>query len=606
MKIFIKNFKLKNYFCLYGIFLYSFIAIPIFIYQLKYFFKFSDLFLYLFSALIELSFVFCIFYILFQLTTKIKLLKYLYCLSVFTLFISYFIQGITFYISGDLLPILAIENMHEYKYHFNNWTYFIVILFFIFSAVNIYLLSFVRNIKVERKINIKTFIIFLLSFFILCIPTIRQHSPVISLITNSLEVFCSKIILNNKNLPLENFLYDKQNKEYPFLKNSVYTNNKYFKKEVDKPNVIIIFMEGISTKFVSCYEDNFENITPNIDKLASNENVCKFDNYYNHTAATFRGIIGTLSSGYPYHGGFERGSGWADSNNSEIYKQTKYSSLAKLINKFGYESIIFSPHIDEDPFTNMSKMLGFNEIFFAQKNCEELLESYEYFDEDLLSDKGIFLSLKQYLINHESENKPKFICLYNIGSHALRDVDKTGKKYNDGKNKILNRIHNLDYEIGQFLDYFYTSPYAKNTYLIITTDHCTYPEPAYKELLSKESIYCFMDKIPLLIYSPFKNLPKSIDTNFRTSLDFAPTILNLLNIKDLQNSFLGYSLFDLHPYNVSIGTSNIRSSGIIVQIKGNRYFLKDLPKEYFDETESYLKLIEIYQHYEQNNKLFPE
>ena len=104
----------------------------------------------------------------------------------------------------------------------------------------------------------------------------------------------------------------------------------------------------------------------------------------------------------------------------------------------------------------------------------------------------------------------------------------------------------------------------------------------------------------------FKNLPKNIDTNFRTSLDFAPTILNLLNIKDLQNSFLGYSLFDLHPYNVSIGTSNIRSSGIIVQIKGNRYFLKDLPKEYFDETESYLKLIEIYQHYEQNNKLFPE
>ncbi len=601
-----KNIKQKNYFVLYGIFLYSFILIPVLIYQFKYFFYFSGLFLYLFSSLMELSFVFCLFYILFHLMKKIKLLKYLYCLSILVLFFSYFIQGITFYISGDLLPTLAIENMHEYKYHFNNWTYFIIVLFLILSVVNIYLLSFVRNIETQEKTSIKTFIIILLSFCFLCIPTIKQHSPAISLITNGLEVFCSKIILQNKNLPLENFLYDKKNKEYPFLKDTVYNNNKYFKQDIKNPNVIIIFMEGISAKFVGCYEDNFDNITPNIDKFANNDNVCKFDNYYNHTAATFRGIIGTLSSGYPYHGGFEGGVGWEDSDNSETYKQINYSSLPKLVNKIGYTSIMFSPHVEKSAFSNMVKMLGFDELFFAQKSCKELLGSDEYTEGQLLSDKGIFLSLKQYLKKHENEETPKFICLYNRGSHALSDVGKTSKMYGDGKNQILNRIHNLDYELGQFLDYFYTSPYTKNTYLIITTDHCTYYEPAYKALFSNEKIYCFTDKIPLLIYSPFKNLPKNIDTNFRTSLDFAPTLLNLLNIKDLQNSFLGYSLFDLYPYNISIGTFNALSSGILVQIKGNRYFLTDSPKEYFDEIDSYLKLIDIYQYYEQNNKLFPE
>ena len=601
-----KTIKLKNYFTSHGVFLYSFVLIPILIYQVKYFFNPLELFLYLFSSLIELSFIICFFYILFQSTTKIRLLKYLYCLSVFVLFCSYFIQGITFYISGDLLPTLAIENMHEYKYHFNNRTYFIVAFFIILSVVNIYLLSFVKNIKTQGKTSIKTFIILLLSFCFLCIPAIKQHSPAISLITNLLDVFCSKIILQNKNLPLENFLYDKKNKEYPFLKDTVYSNKKYFKQDVENPNIIVIFMEGISAKFVSCYEDNFSNITPNIDKFANNNNVCKFDNYYNHTAATFRGIIGTLSSGYPYHGGYEDGVGWADRDNSEAYKQIKYSSLPKLLNKIGYETIIFSPHIEKDPFTNMSQMLSFDKIFYAQRICEELLGSYEYIDEQLLSDKGIFLSLKQYLTKCKHEERPKFICLYNIGSHAFRDVDKTGKKYGDGTNQILNRIHNLDYELGQFLDYFYTSPYAQNTYLIITTDHCTYHEPAYKALFNNEKIYCFMDEIPLLVYSPFKNIPKHIDANFRTSLDFAPTLLNLLNINDLQNSFLGYSLFDLYPYKISIGTFNALSSGILVQIKGNRYFLKDSPKEYCDEIDSYLKLIDIYQYYEQNNKLFPE
>ena len=418
-------------------------------------------------------------------------------------------------------------------------------------------------------------------------------------------MFFSKIILENKHLPLESFLYDKKNKEYPFLKDTVYNNNRRFKKDDSNPNVIVIFMEGISAKFVGCYENNFKDITPNIDKFAYNENVCKFNNYYNHTAASFRGIIGTLCSVYPYHGGAEEGTGWAQNDNSEKYKQTKYLSLPKLLKKFGYKSIMFSPHIDKSAFSNMIKMLGFDELFFAQKNCEELLNDNKYFSEYLLSDKGIFLSLKNYLKEKEGDKQPKFICLYNVGTHALRDVDNTGKKYGNGNNRVLNRIHNLDYEMGQFLDYFYNSPYVKNTYLIITTDHCTYYEPDYK-VLFKEPINCFIDKIPLLIYSPFNTLTKNIDTKCRSSLDFAPTILNLLDIKNVENHFLGHSLFDVYPYNICVGMYAPYLSGIVIVVKGIRYFIKDIPKKYHDEADSYLKLIKIFKYYEENNKLLPD
>ena len=608
MSLFVKTFKLKTYLIICGIYVWSLMLIPLFLYRLKYFFQFKQLCLYAFSSFIELFFIFLSCYILFQLIKNIKFSKYLYSLIFIILFALYFIQGITFYILGNFLPILAIENLHEYKYYFNNLNLLIFILSTILLFINISLLYISKNIKTKDTFNIKIFIILVLSACILCLPTIRRHSPAFSLLTNCLRVFVFNNNFKLTNKQIENFLKNEQikNKEYPFLKDTVYNNDKHFIQEIESPNVIIIFMEGISTKFISCYENNFFNITPNIDKFANNENVCKFDNYYNHTASTFRGIIGTLSSAYPYHGGYEEGIGWAESDNSERYKQTKYSSLPKLLANIGYNSIMFSPHIDKSAFSNMIKMLGFKELYFAQKNCEELLNSYEYFNEYLLSDKGIFLSLKEYLRKYEKDTEPKFICLYNIGTHALKNVNENGKKYEDGNNQILNRIHNLDYEIGEFLNYFYNSPYAKNTYLIITTDHCTYYEPAYKELFNNEPIYCFIDKIPLLIYNPFKTLPKNIDTNFRSSLDFAPTLLNLLNRKNIQNSFLGHSLFDLDPYNVNIGIYADCSSSIIVQIKGMRYFIKDVPNKYYTEAEEYLKLIKIYQYYEQKNKLFPE
>ena len=42
--------------------------------------------------------------------------------------------------------------------------------------------------------------------------------------------------------------------------------------------------------------DDERNITPNIKELQSKS--LSFSNYYNHTFATYRGIIGQLYSGY--------------------------------------------------------------------------------------------------------------------------------------------------------------------------------------------------------------------------------------------------------------------------------------------------------------------
>ncbi len=152
--------------------------------------------------------------------------------------------------------------------------------------------------------------------------------------------------------------------------------------------------------------------------------------------------------------------------------------------------------------------------------------------------------------------------LYNFGTHAFLDIMPNGVKYGDGSNPVLNRLHNFDYEVGKFLDYFLASDYAKNTLLILTADHADYPDKSYREISEKNDQPLFVDRIPLIIYDPSHDLPPVYDAHGRTSIDFAPTLLQLLGVKNADNSFLGTSLFERNPGSIgfaAIGDEFLRN-----------------------------------------------
>src|SRR5690606_30442185 len=48
----------------------------------------------------------------------------------------------------------------------------------------------------------------------------------------------------------------------------------------------------------------------------------------------------------------------------------------------------------------------------------------------------------------------------------------------------------------------------------------------------------------LLVHAPWLDLPARYDARGRTSLDFAPTLLQLAGVQDARNSFVGRTLFD--------------------------------------------------------------
>lgn len=612
MNIHIKEISLKRYLLLGASFLYIFFLFFILLYISKFSLSLTESVLYCLVPLLEVIFVYLFFSLLFSfklIYKRIHIFKYIF----FLVCIIYIIQGFTFFLSGSFLSSLAIENWRDYQYFDNKIKYLLIMLAPIpFCIYYFHIFSKIKSIEHNvNKLIFSFFLIIIISSFY--INAIRNHSAILSLITNVSEIVSETIspyISSSKikkDLPFEEFFNINEDKKYPFLKENVYVNNQYTIKHNNNPNVIVLFLEGCSSRFIGTYDiDNkFNNLTPNIDEFTKIEGVCKVNNYFNHTAATYRGIIGTLTSGYPLHGGLENGSGWENRNNSSIYKQTIVSSVPRLLQSFNYETIMFTPFVKSAPFNDMCKMLNFDIIYNADKSTKELLHSNSYMYQNVLTDKGIFLALTKYLSGNENNsNEPHFISLYNRGSHVFNDVIEGGKKYDDGRNQVLNRIHNLDYELGYFLRYFKRSHWASNTYLIITTDHATFPEPAYIEIVKQDKPYYFVDKIPLLIYDPYKGLPASIDANSRNSLDLAPTILNLLGVQKRRNSFLGHSLLDKYPYNVSMSAVGKVVKDRYIIVDGQIYPSEEVPKKYRKETQYFSEYIDLYRYYEKNNMLF--
>ncbi len=275
------------------------------------------------------------------------------------------------------------------------------------------------------------------------------------------------------------------------------------------PNVIVIFTEGLSARLVGAYGGRFPGLTPNIDRLAAR--TMRVDNYYNHTAATYRGLQGQLTSGYPSAGGSGESLSW-DERGGEL-RQVRYQSLPLLLRDVGYQSYFFSPHPNSVSLNDLLRSMGFDSVFSAET---ALAHSADYKTRMLgssLNDRDVFGELIRFL-KQRAENpqrRPVFIGTYNIGTHAFGNILPSGLKYTNGTNMVLDRFHNYDAEFGRFLDYFLSSPYAEDTILIFTADHATYPEPLLRTIAGDHYKPYFVDRVPLLIYDPFHELPPSFD-----------------------------------------------------------------------------------------------
>ena len=303
--------------------------------------------------------------------------------------------------------------------------------------------------------------------------------------------------------------FEKKIVENHFTKPSVLNKN---------PNVILVFTEGLSENII--FDDR--NIMPNVKKFS--EECLKFSNYYNHTFATYMGIIGQLFSGYQHN--------HYDSNNL-------VSLQSILREKMGYTTHFINAEPNNSEFTSYLENLGFDSVY-SNKNIVDDKKNKS------LSDKVAYETLYEYTENLSEKEQPFFVCIYTYGTHAT--FDSPNIQYKDGKNPLLNKFHNSDYWFGKFFEKFKNNSKFENTIFVYTADHATALDNDFINSFPNYDRTTFaLDKIPLYFYH--KNIEaKSFDVNGRNSLSLVPTILDYLDISD-KNYFLGDSLFNENPNN---------------------------------------------------------
>ncbi|GAB2021313.1 hypothetical protein RyT2_03870 [Pseudolactococcus yaeyamensis] len=299
--------------------------------------------------------------------------------------------------------------------------------------------------------------------------------------------------------------------------------------DVEKMNVILIFAEGISSRVLDVNNNLKLNLTPNLDSFLVEPGVTNVQNYFNHTAATFRGIRGQLYSAYQYQEGYEKG----ESGGLYSMTDTHLVSLPDVLRENGYVSNFINPEPTHVSFSNYLNTLGFDKVITGKKK-----DLVKVGSEKTLSDQKNYDLLFEKSEQLSNLGNPFLLTTYSFGTHVKLKGDE---KYNDGKIDIYNRFYSMDLAFGSFWKKFKESSMYDNTVVVFTTDHTTYTDPDYMKNFN-ESYNPFLDKIPLLIYYP-KNTQKTLNAGGKNSLSLAPTILDILGLENNKNYFLGNSLF---------------------------------------------------------------
>lgn len=491
--------------------------------------------------------------------------------------------------TGAYIVPLTIMNLNEYSSV--GWSTLLKsggIFLSLFALGVVSLIQIPKFIKSKAKVALYILsLIIWVSFF--------ECSPIANFVTCMGEVY--------KQMSYGGDAVKKYKVQQTYFKNYIYSPQRVSKDNLELlnnfnlagKNVIVFFIEGFNYNNLS-YVNKFQNLTPNIDKLLSSS--LSFSNYYNHTAATFRGLRGQLTSSYQYLGGYRKdliGIGQISQQELEKkYKNTVYS-IPNIIKKHGYESYFINPHSEQSNISIMLRTMGFDKVYGCEKS--QSCDKSKPIDARIISDKLLFANIKQVVSELENKAKSKtdeshfFIGVYNIGTHLGMDSPDEKYEIND---VILNSVHNFDHQFGEFYTWFKQSKLYENTVIILTADHCAYPSNDRAKILGEKSIYpgIFINTIPFIVnYKGIK--PLEIDVGGKNSIDFAPTLLHLMRINDGKNYFLGCSLFETctkkFEYYEAIGSSFYSTeANVLKSVKENDVY-PQLISEFYNLSDATLE-----------------
>ena len=190
-------------------------------------------------------------------------------------------------------------------------------------------------------------------------------------------------------------------------------------------------------------------------------------------------------------------------------------------------------------FTDYLKAMDFDDFISNTEWLSEIYPGLSY-----VTDKDAYERLLETALAQHATGQPFFTAMYSFGTHAT--LDSPDEVFGDGSNSELNKFHNLDVQLGSFMERFEASALAEDTLVVITADHATYMDRAFTDSFPDyERWHTEIDRIPLLLY--YRGIkPETVNARRRNSIDLAPTVLDNIDLS-APNMFLGESLFKTEP-----------------------------------------------------------
>ena len=290
-----------------------------------------------------------------------------------------------------------------------------------------------------------------------------------------------------------------------------------------RPNVIQITVESLSADFLSIF-NHASHLTPNLEEIAAKSLV--FDNFYATGTRTDRGMEALTLSVPPTPG-------------RSIVKRPHNENMFTLGSVFrakGYDTAFIYGGFGY--FDNMN--------FFFEHNGYRVIDRAGVAKGDITfanvwgaCDEDLFRWTLREADASYAAGKPFHYFVMTTSNHRPYTFPE-GRI--DLPSKISGRagaVKYTDYAIGQLIRDAATKPWFKNTVFVIVADHCA--SSAGRTELPVQNYH-----IPLIIYSPGGQIAPGHVRTLAGQVDFAPTLLGLLNWS-YPSRFFGRDIRQINP-----------------------------------------------------------
>ena len=321
-------------------------------------------------------------------------------------------------------------------------------------------------------------------------------------------------------------------------------------------NIIVIQVESLQDFVINMHYEGQE-LTPNLNELLMKDSIY-FNRFYQQLGKgnTSDAEFVTQNSLYPS----------MDIPAYRKYENNRFMGLPMIMRETGYGTYAF--HAYKPEFwnrQNMYPMLGFDR--FVNMNDFNLSETFGMG----LSDKQFFEQSAEYL---STADQPFYSFLVTLSSHHPFGLPQKYKKIQlqpIHKDTLFGRyiqvINYTDEAIGLFIEKLKEYGLYENSIIAMYGDHRGIPggvsenDKMMSGLLGHEYSFDESLNVPLIIHIPGAHM-KETNTIVGGQMDFLPTMLNLLGIKEIRPKLFGQDLLNAESGFVASQTNMLKGSFI--------------------------------------------